>query len=139
MRTFIRAYLALWLFIAVTALCGCGGTPVTKCDETVVITVNPTSATVSHSAAPPANQVQFIGEGSYAASGEHCAVPALAWIAYGTWSNPDPTDITISSANDNTNGTAVCKAATNGAVPLTGTFTQLISSPVTKTVQLTCN
>ncbi len=68
-----------------------------------------------------------------------CAVPTWIAIVYGTWSNPDPTDIQISSAIDNTNGTAVCKAATNGAVTLTGTFNQLVPAPVTKTVQLTCN
>ncbi len=139
MRTFIRAYLALGLFLAITALCGCGGTSATKCNTTVVISVNPTTATVDHTAAPPANQVQFVANAQPFSDQPGCAVPTWIAIVYGTWLNPDPTDIQISSAIDNTNGTAVCKAATNGAVTLTGTFNQLVPAPVTKTVQLTCD
>lgn len=141
MRSFIRAGLLPVLFAAVAIVCGCGGNSQIGCTLETVITVSPTSATVNHAAAPPANQVQFIGVGGYAAPpGEDCAVPALSWIAYGTWSNPDPTDITISSADDSTNGTAVCVAPTNGAVTLTGTFpsAQLSPQSVTKSVQLTC-
>jgi hypothetical protein len=59
-------------------------------------------------------------------------------IEYGTWSNPDPVDITISSANDSTNGTALCKAPTNGAVTLTGAFPIGSPNPNMKSVQLTC-
>ena len=141
MRTFIRAGLltAAALF---TGICGCGGSAGSAgCTLTTVISVNPTSATVDHAATPPANHVQFIAAGGYAAptGSEHCAVPALAWIEYGTWTNPDPADIQISSATDSTNGTAVCKSPTNGPVTLTGTFTELVPSPVIKTVQLTCN
>ena len=141
MRTFIRAsFLAAPSLMA--AICGCAaGAGTANCSLTTVITVNPTVATVSHAATPPANQVQFIGAGGYAApSGSvNCAVPAVAWIEYGTWTNPDPDDIQISSASDNTNGTAVCEKATSGPVTLTGTFTDRLPAPVTKTVQLTCN
>jgi hypothetical protein len=139
MRTFIRADLAVGFFVAITALCGCGGNPATKCDEVTVISVNPTSATVNHAATPPANQVQFVANAQPYSDQPGCAVPDWIAIVYGTWSNPDPTDIQISSALDNTNGTAVCKSATNGAVTLTGTFSELVPAPVTKTVQLTCN
>jgi hypothetical protein len=141
MRTFIRAGLLAGAAF-MTGICGCGGSAGTaRCTLTTVINVNPTSATVSHAATPPTNQVQFIAAGGYAApaGSENCAIPAIAWIEYGTWSNPDPNDIEISSASDNTNGTAVCEAATKGAVTLTGTFTDRLTSPVTRTVQLTCN
>jgi hypothetical protein len=111
----------------------------TECNASLVVGVNPSSATVNHAAAPPANQVQFIANEAYSApAGEHCAVPAIAWIVAGTWSNPDPQDIEISSANNSTNGTAVCLAPTNGAVTLTGTFPTTVMAPATKSVQLTC-
>jgi len=141
MRTFIRAVLLTGAAL-VAGTCGCGGsTGTAKCTLTTVINVNPTSATVSHAATPPFNQVQFIAAGGYAApaGSENCAIPAIAWIEYGTWTNPDPNDIQISSASDSTNGTAVCEAATKGAVTLTGTFTDRLTAPVTNTVQLTCN
>jgi len=142
MRTIIRVDLPIApLFVAITFVCGCGGNA-TNCTLGTEVTVNPTSATVNHAAAPPANQVQFIGTGGYAVitPGERCEVPALAWIAYGTWSNPDPTEIKISSADNSTNGTAVCLAPTNGAVTLKGTFSTSVNPPqsVTQSVQLTC-
>lgn len=65
--------------------------------------------------------------------------PQVVAREYATWSNPDPAAIQISSADDLTNGTAVCKAPTDGPVTLTGTFSQMVSGPATKTVQLTCN
>jgi hypothetical protein len=137
MRTFVRADLIAGLFIAITVICGCGGNPVATCTDSIVVTVAPSSATVNHAAAPPGNQVQFVG---YAAPTAPPGCPVPEWIAidYATWSNPDPAAIQISSANDSTNGTAVCEAPTNGAVTLTGTFTQLVLTPVTKSVQLTC-
>ncbi len=142
MRTFIRAGLFAVVSTVAVVVCGCGGNGTLNCTIGTEITVSPASATINHAATPPANQVQFIGVGTYFVTepGEHCAVPALAWIAYGTWSNPDPTDITISSAQNSTNGTAVCMAPTNGAVTLTGTFPAAENPPqsVTKSVQLTC-
>ncbi len=137
MRTFIRAGLLVVAFAAAAVVCGCGGNSQISCVGSVEIAVSPTSATVNHAAAPPANQIQFIGIGQPTAP-PGCPVPEWVAIVYGTWSNPDPTDITISSANDSTNGTAVCNAPTNGAVTLTGTFSQLVPAPVTKSVQLTC-
>lgn len=110
------------------------------CELGTQVTVSPTSATANHAAASPGNQAQFVGRGSYVVltPGKSCGIPAIVWSPYGTWSNPDPTAIQISSANDSTNGTAVCSAATNGPVTLTGTFTQGLTTPVTKSVQLTC-
>ena len=138
MRTLIRAGLLAVLLAAEAVLLGCSGNPQLSCTGSVQIAVNPASATISHTATPPANQVQFVATARPTAP-EGCPIPQWIAIVYGTWSNPDPTDITISSANDSTNGTAVCKLPTNGAVTLTGTFTQMVSTPVTKTVQLTCN
>lgn len=138
MRTFIGAGFSVALLSVIANACGCSGNPAMSCQLRTVISVNPTSATLNHAAAPPSNQVQFIAAAQPTAP-PGCAVPDWIAIVGGTWSNPDPTDIQISSANDSTNGTAVCKAPTNGAVTLTGTFTQLVPAPVTKTVQLTCD
>lgn len=138
MRVLHRTEEIAGLFAALAVLSGCGGNGSMSCNLTTEITVSPTSATVNHAAAPPANQTQFLGTAAPTAAAG-CPVPQ--WIAreHPTWSNPDPTDIQISSTNDLTNGTAICKAPTAGPVTLTGTFTELVSSPVTRTVQLTCN
>jgi hypothetical protein len=137
MRTFIRVGL-ITVFLAVAVLlCGCGGNSQISCAGSVTITVSPTSATANHAAMPQANQVQFIAVGQPTAP-PGCPIPEWVATVYGTWSNPDPTDVMISSANDPTNGTAVCLAPTNGAMTLTGTFSQLVTTPVTKSVQLTC-
>ncbi|MGA9063208.1 MAG: hypothetical protein WB341_16295 [Terracidiphilus sp.] len=140
MRTFARAHEFCGLFLALAFVCGCGGngTVGDNCNLSTEITVAPTSATVNHAAAPPANQVQFVGSAAPTAP-PGCPIPAWVAIVYGTWSNPDPDDIQISSVDNSTNGTAVCLAPTNGAVTLTGSFTQIVSSPVTKSVQLTCD
>jgi hypothetical protein len=138
MRILHRFDRIVGLFTALLLLSGCSGNPAMTCSLTVEVQVSPTTATVDHAAAPPGNQVQFVGYARPTAP-PGCAVPQWIAIDYATWSNPDPTDIQISSASDSTNGTAICKSPTNGPVPLTGTFTQLVSSPVTKTVQLACN
>ncbi len=140
MRTFLPAGPLAGLAAILAVVCGCAGNgTIGDCTLYTVITVNPTSATANHAAAPPANQVQFIGTGGYAGTGSHCAIPALSWIAYATWTNPDPADIQISSAQNSTNGTAVCLAPTNDAVTLTGTFPAIEpSQSVTQSVQLTC-
>jgi hypothetical protein len=138
MRTFIRAGSIAGLLCLVSITCGCAGNPTISCKGSVVISVNPPSATLNHSAAPPGNQVQFVATAAPTAP-PGCPVPQWIAIVYGTWTNPDPTDIQISSTSDSTNGTAVCKATTNGPVTLTGTFSQMVQTPVTKTVQLTCD
>ncbi len=126
------------LLAALLVLCGCGGN---TCSSGWEIQISPTSAAVNHSAAPPHNQTQFIAIAAPIAQAG-CAIPQIVAREYATWSNPDPAAIQISSADDLTNGTAVCNAPTNGPVTLTGTFTQMVpptvSGPATKTVQLTC-
>lgn len=105
------------------------------------IQVSPTAATVNHLAAPPKNQTQFVAIATPTAQAG-CAVPQLVAREYPAWSNPDPAAIQISSASDLTNGTAVCKAPTNGPITLTGIFARTVPqavAPATKTVQRTCD
>jgi hypothetical protein len=119
--------------VACASLLGCAGQ---DCSLTQVYSVSPSMATVDHAAKTPDNQQLFLAETTpHAAAG--CAVPQYVVRAYPTWTNPDPIDITISSANDNTNGVATCNAATNGAVTLTATSGTGASASVA-TVQLTC-
>jgi hypothetical protein len=86
------------------------------------VEVSPLNGSAEHTAPAPGNQVHFQGIGRATASPSSCPVPALAVLEYAAWSNPDPADIQISSANNATNGLATCLNATNGAVLLTGTF-----------------
>jgi len=58
-------------------------------------------------------------------------------LVYASWSNPDPLDVTVSSAADFTNGLATCKNTTAGPVTLTATAT-LSSKVYSSSVQLTC-
>lgn len=130
---------------------GCGVGPSPTCTPKPYLTVSPIDATVDHTAAPPQNQVQFItteSENFYTSSGQFCAVPAVVSIAHPVWTNPQPQAISISSANDQTNGLAVCTAATSGPVTLTGTVNGALGqgaggdipvTPLTITVQLVCN
>jgi hypothetical protein len=141
MRSLARSSPAAALMLSLGAVCGCGGKSIMAgaCSNSVEVIVSPTSATANHTAAPPANQAQFIGVAHPTASPPGCPVPEWVALSYGTWSNPDPSAIQISSANNSTNGTAVCLAPTSGAVTLTGTFTQSpLTTPATVSVQLTC-
>ena len=67
-----------------------------------------------------------------------CPVPTFSVLVYGKWANPDPTNISISSANDPTNGLATCLGTTAAAVPLTATFSYGVDLNETTTVSLTC-
>jgi hypothetical protein len=99
------------------------------------IDVSPSSATADHAAQAPGNQVQFI-----TITGQKCTNGAYSnaiAVIYPGWTNPDPLDISISSAADATNGTAICKNTTAGPVTLTASAT-LSGAVYQQSVQLTC-
>lgn len=126
----------LGLMCGTMLLSGCGASA-PKCTVIQVLEVDPSKATVDHAAKVPGNEQQFTSEFAFEGSPAGCPAPALAALAYPTWTNPDPLDITISSAADATNGLATCNSATSGAVTLTavtgtGTNQQMAA------VQLTC-
>ena len=140
----------LLVLLSILGITGCGVGPNPACIPKPYLTASPTSATADHAAAAPGNQVQFVtaqGEMFSSSSGQICAVPTSLAIVHPVWTNPQPQQISISSANDSTNGTAVCTAATNGPVTLTGTVNGALgqgtggdipATPLTITVQLTC-
>jgi hypothetical protein len=116
-------------------LTGCGiGSP--NCTLTTLLTVGPSTATADHAATAPGNQQQFSAEIAPATQ-SGCPIPEWVAKALPTWTNPDPLEISISSAQDDTNGLATCLATTNGAVTLTATV-GTGSTAQTKTVSLTC-
>lgn len=144
-----------WLLcLAVCGLTGCAGAPscpsggcTLDCTGKLILNAYPTSATADHSAAAPGNQQQFTvteGETFYSPSGQICVVPAIEAVVHPLWTNPDPLDISISSANDATNGAAVCTDSTSGPVTLTGSVQSSQSQAgesaqdLTVSVQLTC-
>ena len=102
----------------------------------VGVTVTPASATANHAAAPPGNQVVFLGK---QVSKKDPGCPAITAAQNGfNWSTSDPTDVTL-IPNQPAIGavTAVCKNATPGAVTITATLPNTpTASPGTAT--LTC-
>ena len=121
------------------SLAGCGAGPNNHCTTVPVLTLFPATAVVNSSAKPPGNQQQFAASIAYKASSPGCAVPALAIQAFPAWTNPAPIHISISSAQDGTNGLAVCKGPTGGPVTLTANAADPSSQPLSGAVQLTCN
>jgi hypothetical protein len=90
------------------------------------------NATPDHAAPPPGNQEQFqAGEGGVYGAG--CATSQLLKLTPAQWSTSDPKDVTISSANDATNGLATCLGAANASVSATLTsdgFTETKSASI---------
>jgi hypothetical protein len=131
----MRALLALAGVCALLSGCAVGGNG-SECALGYDFSTSPASATADHAAAPPGNQQQFTsGLAPTAPAG--CPVPQ--WVARvdPAWSSSDPIDIQISSADDATNGTAVCLGPTDGAATLTATFVYA-SQTLTSKSTLTC-
>ena len=106
------------------SLAGCGSKASTQqqCVGSWPLTVTPMSATLDHTAAGAQNLVVFRGVARATLPAGCPQTTDLEALVYASWSNPDPTDIQISSADDSTNGQASCLHATSAAVTLTGTF-----------------
>jgi hypothetical protein len=118
-------------------LCGCATSGSTNCTVTAVLGVQPSSATANHASVAPGNEQRFVAtEHSTAVPG--CPIPLVVPVVYPAWTSSDPVDVTVSSAQDATNGLATCVNATLTPVTLTateGSGTTAQSVPVT----LTCN
>ena len=129
--------------IAVTGLlCGCG-TNHNPCVTGNGFEIGSSSSTntANHASAVPANQVKFTAASSpFVISGSGCAIPAIIATVNATWTSSDSKDVTISSAADQTNGTATCVNATNGPVTITATAPKgsTVYTPTSATTTLTC-
>jgi len=119
------------------ATVGCGGpSPITLACKITAINVSPASATVSHAAPPPGNTQHFNAFASAVTSG--CAV-SQSNLTNGTWSVSDNINVSISSVQGPTFGTATCNGPTSGAVTITATVPAGDGTNVTNTASLTCN
>ncbi len=113
----------------------CGGSPVIGC-KTLSINLFPKTATVDHAAAPPGNTQRFV---AFAASVPQGCVVAQGNLTNVIWSVSDPANVSIGATRGPSFGAATCKAATAGAVTVTGTLNQTDFAPVKATASLTCN
>ncbi len=139
-----RGHWGHWVVVSVCALAGCGSAPGSGCkvtgfslgigSQTPVIAG---SYVADHRAASPGNSVAFTaGEG--ALSGPGCATPQHLALVPAQWTVADPTNVSISSADDATNGVATCLGATDGPVKVSATASQG-GFTETASALLTCN
>ena len=122
--------------VAFAGLLGCGGKTTTMCKITG-FRVSPATATVSHTAAPPANTQHFDAFQTSAPAG--CGF-ALSNLTTATWTVSDTVNVSIgATSSDPAFGTATCKNATAGAVTVTATVPVGDGTNLTNTASLTCN
>ena len=117
-----------------TILTGCGGTAPPDCSIAVALAVAPQSGTADHAAAPPGNQVSFVGLDMAPAS---CPPTPGAPRLDLKWFVSDP-NVTIGNTQGVDYGVATCKNATTGAVMVTASGTNKLKMPITGTAALTC-
>lgn len=108
------APLGLFLFLSLIAI-GCGSS---TCEITA-LNVSPTSVTLNHSSAPPANQQTFVAF----ANNNGCLGPGggTQGAANATWTSSDPTDVPIVQTPPNRTGVATCMNPTSSPVTITAT------------------
>ena len=123
------------------ALAGCGAAS-PSCGYFFTLRVSPTSGVADHAAKAPGNQQQFGASGTPTltpGSASTCGLPALVASLQPQWTSSAPLDVTVSSAQDSTNGLATFLAATTAPVILTATTSASSQAPQqTATVTLTC-
>ena len=89
-----------------------------------------------HTAMPSANQELFVAaEGVETGVGPSCIFHPLYHTVPAQWTTSDPQNVTISSAQDATNGLATCLGSTKPDATVSATvtaygFTQTLSTPI---------
>jgi len=133
--------LALAAAGAIPLLGGCA-TGATVCSGTNVVTITPATATADHMAPAPGDQQQFQALSQYqlTTNSPGCAVPTVIAKLTPIWTVSDTVNVKISSAQDATNGLAICIGTTKSPVtvtalgsPVSGGATQTLA-----TATLTC-
>ncbi len=126
------------LALAFAPLAGCGAKASATCKPTgfamTVVPSDPTSAP-NQAAKPPGNQELFIAALGVETGPEPCIFDPLYHPVPAQWTTSDPEDVTISSAQDVTNGLATCVNATKPDATVSATltaygFTQTLNTPV---------
>jgi hypothetical protein len=89
----------------------------------VQLFLNPQAAVSDHTATAPGNQQQFSATTREVdQAGCNAVLPQFIAVVHPIWTVSDPLHVTVSSADDATNGLATCLGATNGAAMLTAAF-----------------
>lgn len=117
MKVLLALLAASCLFVS-----GCAAVGKDACAGTTAYTVTPTSVTLDHMAAPPANQQQFVATSvTTYPKGCSIAIPAIIASPYlTTWFSSDTVNAPIdSTVGPTTNGVVTCKGATTAPVTLT--------------------
>lgn len=124
------------LFCLVLPLAGCAATNDAGCTVTgfpFSASAADGSATPDHTLAPPGNQQQFYAAAG-ALTGPNCPTPANIARVHAQWTTSDPSNVSISSLDDATNGVATCKGATQASVTAAytqGKFTEQSTASIT--------
>lgn len=129
--------LVLLVFAPVLSLAGCSTTTTTVCQGYTLLTVGPGAANADHGAAAPANQAKFSASASPGLVPGSCVLPNTVVIPDATWTSNDPVNVSISSADDATNGLATCIGSTPGTAVITATIGTGAGAQ-TATAALTC-
>ena len=100
------------------------------------IRVDPSTATVSATAAAPNNQVRFVAWPEW--NGGFHPTSSLGNV---DWTSSDPQNVPISNVRDVTHGVATCLHSATGPVTITATAPKETGSSetITGTATLTCN
>lgn len=88
-----------------------------------------------HNAMPPSNQERFEAGLGPPIGPEPCVFHPLYELVHAQWTASDPQDVSISSADDDTNGVATCLGTTKAGATVTATltsdgFTESVSTPI---------
>jgi|SRR5262245_35036959 len=122
------------LMLTITPGGGCGGTSPPDCSIAPALAVAPQTATADHLAAPPANQISFVGQDMPPPS---CPQTPGAPRQDLKWSVSDP-NVTIGNTPGVDYGVATCKKATASAITVDAMGTNKLNMTIMGKASLTC-
>jgi hypothetical protein len=121
-----------------TLTVGCGGNAHNCAAQSLTIT--PTSITINHLAAPPANKGTFNGFDNNSTVSSGCAVSEVVAIWTDLkWTSSDPVNAPIGNTLGVDYGIAICNNAAAGPVTITATGPNSVNETISGTASLTCN
>ena len=133
----MRTFLLLGIVTVLLAGCGGSGSPSICVPTGFAMLVRPADPTAApdHTFKAPGNQEQFEAAEGQLVGPEPCIYHDLYMLVHAQWTTSDPKDISISSADDTTNGVATCLGTTQDGTTVTATltadgFTETRSAPI---------
>jgi hypothetical protein len=134
-RASCKSFLLFSLSLAFAALTvSCGGSAAPNCALATALNILPSVATGDHSAAPPANQTQFLGFDQLVPG----CPPTPSFRTDLKWTVSDPVNVTIGNTPGPSYGVATCVNATAGPVTVTASGPNIQGATITGTAALTC-